>query len=220
VSNMQVQDGMADLMLVEDHQMIRDMVGRLLSDKDNVRVTASVGSLAEASIHLERTNPDVIITDIVMPDGSGVEWARGVKCSHPSVKIIFLTALDDTEVALAAIGTGAEGFVMKNSACEVLLNAVDSVAEGGCAYDPAITTLLVRQAAETYTQNVLTHNCKPIDDLSFREQEIAEFVARGMTNKEIAEAAYVSINTVKTHLRRIYQRLSISSRRELVRHLH
>ncbi|OFX18037.1 MAG: hypothetical protein A2Z18_04280 [Armatimonadetes bacterium RBG_16_58_9] len=206
------------VLIVQEYRMVTEMVANLLSSQSWIEVVQAVGSLAEAKEALSRSNPHVLLTDTALPDGSGIEWARQVKQDHPGIKIIFLTAADVEDTALAAIGTGAEGYLVERSTCQNLVDAIRSVMSGDCVFDPSLTASIVRRFAADRVCAFESPVAFDLDQLSAREREIAELVSEGLTNDEIAKAAFVSVNTVKTHLRRIYQRLGISSRRQLLHH--
>lgn len=203
------------LVAIEDHRMIREMLVSLLSTQKDIDVVGAAGSLSDAEGLVTRENPNIVLLDIALPDGSGIEWACSHKQNNPDTKIIFLTAHDDEATALAAIKAGAEGYLVKNSSCDRLIDTIKSVASGDYVFDTSITASIIKHFANLYpaAQN---SNDKKYYGLSIREREIVSLVAQGKTNKEIAQEAYVSVNTVKTHLRRIYQRLGITSRRELM----
>jgi DNA-binding NarL/FixJ family response regulator len=198
--------------------MVREMLVRLLSSQDGIEVVGSAGTISEAKAIARETRPDLVLLGISLPDGSGVELAKDLKTRRPELKVVFLTAYDSEETALAAIDTGAEGYIGKRSSCEDLLNAVRSVASGGYAFDPSVVAPILRRVAKSQPLLGDTTSQPKSPCLSAREREIAVLVAKGMTNQEIAAATFVSVNTVKTHLRRIYQQLGISSRKELARY--
>jgi DNA-binding NarL/FixJ family response regulator len=207
--------GNTSLVVVEDHKMVREMLCRMLMSQEGIDVVASAGTISEAESCVVDKHPDLVLVDVAMPDGSGIEWAQALKVRFPDIKVIFLTASETESTVLAAIDTGAEGYLVKSSSCEHLIEAIQSVASGECVYDPSVTGPILRRVAkDTPAGNGVTRQRLTLG-LSAREMEIALLVARGLTNQEIAGAMFVSVNTVKTHLRRIFQHLGITSRREL-----
>ncbi len=205
--------------IVEDHGMVRELLVRMLSSQDGFEVAGAVGSIAEATTVIEQGRPDVVLLDIVLPDGSGIEWARDLKMSHPEIKILFLTAYHEEEILLDAINAGAEGYMVKTSSCERLVDAVRAVASGEHVFDPSIAAPILERMAKIHYTFRDTASENQAKGLSAREREIAALASNGLTNKEIAKVTSVSVNTVKTHLRRIYQHLNVTSRRELLEQL-
>ena len=204
------------LLIVHRYRMIREMLTELLTGQEWVKAVQEVGSLADAKVTFAETNPSVVLLDVSMPDGASIEWARQIKQSDHQTRIVFLADRGDEDMALAAIAVGAEGYVAESSSCHSLLDSIRAVISGNYAFDPAVTASIIRRFAAARPASITFYD---LGQLSAREREIADLVAKGFTNYEVAKAAFVSVNTVKTHLRRIYQRLGISSRREL-RHYH
>lgn len=203
------------LTVVEDHEIVRELLVRMLSSHDDFKVSASAGSIADARTVVESSRPDVVLLDIVLPDGSGIEYARELKAHYPDSKILFLTAFDQEDTLLAAINTGAEGYVVKSSSCDRLIDAIKAVVSGQHVFDPAITAPIIERFARIHS-TYGSSDISQLKRLSSREREIASLASNGLTNKEIAKATGVSVNTVKTHLRRIFQHLEVTSRRELL----
>lgn len=203
------------VVLVEDHPIVREMMSQMLSNQDDFEIIATADSIAESKAITARMHPDLVVLDVELSDGSGIDLAKELKLEYPDLKIIFLTAYKDAATVLSAINTEAEGYIVKSVSCKRLLDAIRTVAMGGYAFDPSVVAPLLRQMA---TMSPSIEDCNRNYDfrmLSMREKDIASLAIRGMTNKEIADATFVTVNTVKTHLRRIYQRLGISSRRQL-----
>lgn len=203
------------LTVIEDHGIVRELLVRMLSSHDGFKVSATAGSIAEARAVVESARPDVVLLDIVLPDGSGIEYARELKARYPDTKILFLTAFDQEDTLLAAINTGAEGYVVKSSSCDRLIDAIKAVISGQHVFDPAIAAPILERFARIHNTFGPSDD-SPFKRLSHREREIASLASNGLTNKEIAKAIGVSVNTVKTHLRRVFQHLDVTSRRELL----
>lgn len=214
-----VYDRATTVTVVEDHGMVRELLVRMFATESGFQVSGAAGSIAEAQALVESERPDLVVLDIVLPDGSGIEWARSLKSLHPEIKILFLTAFHEEDKLLEAINTGAEGYVVKTSSCERLLSAVRSVASGEHVFDPAIAAPILERMAKIRSTLGGGAMSTSFRNLSAREREIATLASSGLTNKEIAETVAVSVNTVKTHLRRIYQHLQVNSRRDLTNRL-
>jgi len=207
------------LLVVEDHKVVREALSALLNRQQGIEVVGEAGSIEETKTIAEKVPPDITILDIVLPDGSGIELARYLKSKHPDIKIIFLTGYDSESIAVSAISTGAEGYLVKNSSFDRLVNAVRSVATGDHVYDSSAVASIVRRFTDMYSSSETILAGETIQGLSPKEKRIAALVAQGMTNKEIAALTFISVNTVKTHLRRMFSRLGVSSRRELIQRI-
>ncbi|MEN6370461.1 MAG: response regulator transcription factor [Armatimonadota bacterium] len=202
------------LLLVDDHQMFREMLEHMLSAQKDMEVVGTAGTIAEAIEKIEKTCPDVITIDVLMPDGSGIELAQSLKTSYPGIAIVFLTACRNEETIIQAMRAGVAGYVIKSSSSEQLLDAIRTVCSGEYVFYPALSMSIFQQFA-TALRSTEMADTNYSGKLSKRETEIAGLISQGLTYREIAEATCVSINTVKTHVRRIYERLGISSRRDL-----
>lgn len=204
------------VLLVDDHQMFREMLEHMLSTQDDLEIVGTAGTIAEAVEKIEKTRPDVVTIDVMMPDGSGIELAESLKVEYPEMSVIFLTACRSEEVIIQAMRAGVAGYVTKNSSSEHLLDAIKAVCSREYVFYPAMSVSILQQFAATLrTTELMDTNYS--GRLSKREMEIASLISQGMTYREVAEATCVSINTVKTHVRRIYERLGISSRRDLAK---
>jgi two-component system response regulator DegU len=203
------------VVIADEHAMFREMLVHVLSQHEGLEVAATVGSIAEIKVCLDRCAADLLLLDVVMPDGSGIDLVKEVKCDTPGIRAVFLTDVDDEDVVLSAIGTGAEGYINKARSVERLLEVLRYVCNGEYAYDHSVTVPILRKIAGAHASAKRSELNQVWGKLSGREKEIAELVSRGLTNKEIAQELFVSVNTVKTHLRKIFQHLEVSSRREL-----
>jgi DNA-binding NarL/FixJ family response regulator len=206
--------GTTRLLLVDDHQMFREMLSHMLSTQKDLEVVGAAGTIAEAVDEIERTHPNVVTIDVMMPDGSGIELAQSLKAKYPDLTIIFLTACRSEETIIQAMRAGVAGYVTKNSSSTHLLDAIKAVCSGEYVFYPAMSVSILQQFATALRSSEVS-DANYSGRLSKRETEIASLISQGLTYREIAEATCVSINTVKTHVRRIYERLGISSRRDL-----
>ena len=204
------------IVIVEDHKMVREMLAQLLSTQSDVESVGQAGSVGEARAVINELRPELVLLDVSLPDGSGIELARDIKESTPEVKVIVLTGHDKESMAMAAISTGCEGYLVKDNSLERLMHAIRSVAAGDHVYDSSVVSSIVRRFTDMHSSGDALLASESIHALSDKEKRIAVLVAQGMTNKEIATLTFTTINTVKTHLRRMFTRLQVSSRRELV----
>jgi DNA-binding NarL/FixJ family response regulator len=204
------------ILIVEDQTILRELLVELLTNRGGFEVTCAVGSIQEAQTVLDSVGPNMIILETELPDGSGVNWIRAIKAERPELKVIFFTTMDSEQMALAAIGSGAEGYILKSNSVDRLLDTVKTISCGECVFEPSIAAPILRRIGRLYYSTTSPDNKCSFEALSEREREVATLACQGLTNEEIAEAIFVTVNTVKTHLRRIYKRLGISSRRQLM----
>jgi len=179
----------------------------LLDGEPGIEVVAEAGDAAEAIRYVGGHHPDVLILDINMPGGSGLDAIPEIRSQSPDTQIVMLTMQDETSAARAALQAGVLGYILKEAASEELVKAVRLAAEGKTYLQPELGA---RLAAEPETTSS--------DDLSEREVEVLRLIALGHTNNEIAKSLYLSVRTVESHRAHIQQKLSLTSRSELVRY--
>jgi len=198
------------LLIVDDHQLVRSGLRRLLEAEEDFDVEDEAGTAYDA-VRLARLHkPDVILLDVVMPGGSGIDAISEIIEASPNTKVLTLSMEDDPSYVRHAFAAGAKGYVLKEAADDELIAAVREVANGGSYVDH---TLGSRIAA--YDASALA--AKEADPLSDREREILRLLALGYTNQEIAKQLYISVRTAETHRARIMQKLRLTTRAELVR---
>lgn len=151
--------------------------------------------------------PDVVIMDIHLPELTGVEATRRIRHDHPETRVLVLTAYDDPPYVHALLEAGADGYVLKTAEFAQLYRALQEVAVGRTAYDAQVLAKAVEHAQETAVL---------VEGLTDRELEILGFAARGLTNKEIGKALFISDRTVQGHLQNVYQKLGVGTRTEAV----
>jgi DNA-binding NarL/FixJ family response regulator len=168
------------------------------------------GSAAEALQHLPTDKPDVVLMDINMSGMDGIECVAQLKARMPDIEVIMLTVYDDTDKIFKALSAGATGYILKRSPPEELLEAIREVHGGGSAMSSSIARKVVASFQKTSPRAAgETH-------LSPREQGVLDCLARGLTYKQIADQLGISIETIRTHLKRIYHKLHVQSRTEAV----
>lgn len=196
------------LLLVDDHEVVRAGLGALLTLNAEFEVVGEAGTAAGAIEAAERLKPDVVLLDVRLPDGSGFEACRSLHQFTPPLKVIILTAFDDDEIVMQAIGSGAEGYLLKEIDEPGLVRAIKEVAEGRSILDPAVTRRVFNRVKEG------SAGPKPgkLDRLSAQERRVLELVAQGKTNKEIGLAMGLSDKTVKNYLSNLMEKLQMSRR--------
>lgn len=196
------------LLVVDDHEVVRQGLVALLDRRDEFQVVAEAGTMAEAIAAARRFEPDLVVMDVRLPDGSGVEACREIRSERPETKVVMLTSYPDEEAVLSAIIAGASGYLLKQIRGRDLVAALQSVARGDSLLDPGVTERVlerVRRAASGGEQDELSQ-------LTAQERKILLLVAEGKTNKEIAGEVFLSDKTVKNYVSSILSKLNLERR--------
>ena len=194
------------IVLADDHSVVRAGLRFLLDTETGFEVVAEAANAQDAARYVRGHHPDVLILDLNMPGGSGIELIPQIRAEAPDTRIVVLTMQRDPAFARQALRAGAVGYVLKDAAAGELVLAVRLAANGETYLNPQLGARLAAQPVEA----------RP-GDLSERELEILRLIALGHTNPEIAERLYLSIRTIEAHRSHIHQKLRLSSRAELVR---
>ena len=199
------------VLVVDDHAVVRSGLRRVLDAEEDIETVGEAPSAERAVFEALEHKPDVVLLDVVMPGKSGIEGMPSLLQALPSMKILVLSMQDDPHYVREAFEAGASGYVLKEAADTDVVEAVRAVAGGARYVHPALGAKLV--AAETEERKRAES-----DPLSEREREVLRLLALGHTNQEIAALLYISVRTAETHRAHIMQKLSLSSRAELVRY--
>ncbi|MBI2368086.1 MAG: response regulator transcription factor [Deltaproteobacteria bacterium] len=198
------------VLIVDDHEVVRMGLRSLLNREGSVEVVAEAGSVAEAVEMASKFSPAVVVMDIRLPDGSGVEACREIRALNPKVQVIMLTSYADDEAVLASIMAGAAGYFLKQTRGKELIRAIETVAAGQSLLDPAVTQTVLNRMKRLASGQQFDE----IAALSAQERKVLALVADGKTNKEIANALDLSDKTVKNYLSNIFSKLNLSRRAE------
>jgi DNA-binding NarL/FixJ family response regulator len=196
------------LLVVDDHEVVRQGLVALLDRREGFEVVAEAGTVAEAIERAQRHEPDIVVMDVRLPDGSGVEACREIRAERPETRVVMLTSYPDEEAVLSAIVAGASGYLLKQIRARDLVAALETVANGGSLLDPAVTEKVldrVRRMASGGATDELAQ-------LTTQERKILALVAEGKTNKEIATEIYLSDKTVKNYVSSILAKLNLERR--------
>jgi two-component system response regulator NreC len=199
------------VVVVDDHAVVRSGIRMLLDAEQDIDVVAEGGSADEAVRAARLEKPDVMLLDVVMPDGTGIEATPKVLEAAPGVKVLVLSMQDDPAYVREAFAAGASGYVLKEAADVEVVQAVREVAGGGRYVHPALGARLATAEVEAAARAAA-------DPLSEREREVLRLLALGHTNQEIAKLLFISVRTAETHRAHIMQKLGLGSRAELVRY--
>jgi DNA-binding NarL/FixJ family response regulator len=212
---MNIQTRRRRVVIVDDHTLFRDGLRTILGMEDDFEVIADVESAEDIVELMWETKPDVLLLDIRMPQGSGLDAIPAICRISPNTTVIVLTACDEMEEHVRAFKLGARGVVLKDSARQTLVQAIRSVCRGETWMDPRMRGVLVAELARSGSEgDGLTIDRD--DGLTDRELEIVRLVAAGKKNKEVAEQLAISERTVRTNLTSVFQKLGVRDRIGLV----
>lgn len=201
------------VLLVDDHDLFREGLARILDSQGDFEVVGEATNGLEAVAEARKLKPDLILMDVGMPVCDGLEATQRIKREFPNMTIVMLTVFDENEKLFEAIRSGAQGYLLKNIRRQEMLALLQGAVRG----DAAITTALAGRMLEEF-RRMDKHTSIDAEDksnlLTDREKEVLILVAAGASNKEVAEKLSVSIHTVKSHMRKILDKLHLSSRRE------
>ncbi len=197
------------VMIVDDHEVVREGLRSLLNRKPGMTVVAEAGSVAQAVERALKEQPDVVVMDVRLPDGSGVEACREIRAHLPETRMIMLTSYADDEAIIASIMAGASAYLLKQTRGQQLADAVQAVARGESLLDPKVTQRVLEQMRDMATGG---HDKTP--GLTENENKILLLIAEGKTNREIAAEVYLSDKTVKNYVSSILSKLNLRRRSE------
>jgi len=196
------------LLLVDDHEVHRIGLRTLFTEAGAFQVVGEAGTMAAAVAEAARLKPQVVLMDVRLPDGSGIDACRMIRADHQETRVLFLTSFADEDAVLATILAGADGFLLKEVSSEELVQAVKRVASGRSILDPAVTQRVLAKVRSISTP--APHEKR--EPLSPQEERVLALVAEGKTNKEIALSLNLSDKTVGHYLENIFQKLQVTRR--------
>lgn len=196
------------LLVVDDHEVVRQGLAALLDRREEFQVVAEAGSVAEAIEQARRFEPDIVVLDVRLPDGSGIEACREIRSELPQTRVVMLTSYPDEEAVLSAIVAGASGYLLKQIRARDLVAALEAVGRGESLLDPAVTEKVLERVRRMASGSYMDE----LSQLTPQEQKILVLVAEGKTNKEIAAEVFLSDKTVKNYVSSILSKLSLERR--------
>ncbi len=197
--------------IFEDNSQLRDGLYNLIEATEGFLCAGAFANCNRVVDNIEETKPDVILMDIEMPGINGIEAVRLVKQKFPQVKILMETIFEEDDKIFQSICNGAEGYILKNTPPEEILEAIKEIYEGGAPMTPAIALKVMRM----FKENLSSGKTNSFD-LTAREKEILKLLVEGMSYKMIADACFISIETVRGHIKNIYEKLQVHSKSEAV----
>jgi DNA-binding NarL/FixJ family response regulator len=203
------------VMLVDDHELVRAGIRALVEAEDDIEVVGEADSVRRAVEEAERSWPDVIVMDVRLADGSGIEATREIRASRPDVKVLMLTSFADDDALFASIMAGASGYILKEIRSGELLHAIRSVGDGKSLLDPAVTSSVL----ERLRKHKQAFQDRKLGRLSAQEERILGMVADGKTNKQIGDELSLAEKTVKNYVSSILTKLEVARRAEAAAYL-
>ncbi|HIF50218.1 MAG TPA: response regulator transcription factor [Thiotrichaceae bacterium] len=211
-----IMQKLTSVLIVEDDESTRERFSRVISGHPQLELLGSAGDYVSACELLLKLNPDILLTDLDLPDGNGVDLIHEIKMRGLETEIMVISVFGDERHVVRAIEAGAGGYLLKDGEADQIANAIFQLMNGGAPISPAIAQHLLKRFRNTKEKPVEESSEHTMEALTKREQEILNFVSQGYTAHEIAEQINISHHTVNTHIRNIYSKLEVNSRAEAV----
>ena len=199
---------MTRVMICDDHEVVREGLRGLISRQTGMSVVGEASTVAEAIETAIQSKPDVVIMDVRLPDGSGVEACRSIRDANPDIRVIMLTSYADDEALFASIIAGASGYLLKQTRGQAVVDAVNAVASGRSLLDPDVTGKVLERIRDSRGED------PALATLTEQERKVMAGLAEGKSNREIGESLFLSEKTVKNYVSRILDKLGLSRRAE------
>ena len=194
------------VLICDDHEVVREGLLGLIGRQPGLTVVGEAGTVADSIGMAARARPDVVIMDVRLPDGSGVEACRAIREARPETKVIMLTSYADDEALFASILAGASGYLLKQTRGQAVVDAITTVAGGRSLLDPEITGKVLERLRETRAED------PALASLTDQERKVVIGLAEGKTNRAIGEELFLSEKTVKNYVSRILDKLGLARR--------
>jgi DNA-binding NarL/FixJ family response regulator len=202
------------VLIVDDDDLMRAGLRGVLSSDKRLEVVGEAPDGREAAYRTRLLKPDVILMDVRMPDLDGIAATREVLAEFPEVKVVILTTFEEDEYIFGALNAGASGFLLKRTSPEELIAAIHTIHAGDSLLSPSVTSRVIERMAQQPTPDASKD--PRLQELTPRERDVLELMARGLSNTEIAAALVVEESTVKTHVKRVLSKLGARDRVQAV----
>jgi DNA-binding NarL/FixJ family response regulator len=200
------------LLVVDDHIIMREGLVSLLNAQPDFHVVGEAGTVVEAVDLANKLEPDLVLMDYGLPDGTGIEATEEILKSRPESKIIFLTVHESDDELFGALRSGAKGYLLKNIPASTMINKLRGIAHGEAPLSSEMLNRILEEFSRT--QKPVAANESAFNHLTPREIDVLRELARGASNQEIADRLFISANTVKNHVHKILEKLEVDNRRE------
>ena len=201
---------MIKIAIVEDNNTLRKSLAHLFDNTEDMKCVALLSNLMNVVSEFRKAQPDVVLMDIGLPNISGIEGVRTVKENFHNIEVLMFTVFDDDEKIFEAIEAGASGYLLKKSSPQEITDAILSLYQGGTP----MSATIARKVIQSFQHNAATN--KDTYQLTARENEILYSLVDGLSYKKLAEKYFISISTVRTHIRHIYEKLHVNSKAQAV----
>jgi DNA-binding NarL/FixJ family response regulator len=205
---------MTRVLIADDDDLMRAGLVELLSGEPEIEIVGEASTGREAVERARRLTPDVVLMDVRMPDLNGIEATGELTRAAPDTRVLILTTFEQDDYVFGALRAGASGFLLKRTRPEELIAAVRTVAAGDSLLSPSVTRLVIDRMAQQPLPELAAED--KLDELTRREREVLELIARGLSNREIATELVVEESTVRTHVKRIQMKLHLRDRVQIV----
>ena len=205
---------MIRVLVADDDHLMRAGLAELLTADPTIEIVAQAASGRQAVDQAVRFTPDVVLMDIRMPDLDGIEATRELSRVAPQVRVLILTTFEQDDYIFGALRAGASGFLLKRARPEDLIAGVHTIAAGDSLLSPSVTRRVIDRMAQQPTPEF--SNQAKLDELTPRERDVLQLIARGMANREIATTLVVEESTIRTHVKRILMKLNLRDRIQAV----
>jgi len=202
------------VLIVDDDDLMRAGLRGILASDEGIEVVGEERDGRDAAYRTRLVEPDIVLMDVRMPDLDGISATREVLAAHPEVRVVILTTFEQDDYIFGALSAGASGFLLKRTAPEDLIAAVHTVAAGDSLLSPSVTSRVIEHMAARPGPS--TAGDQRLDELTAREREVLELMARGLSNGEIASELVIEESTVKTHVKRVLAKLEARDRVQAV----
>jgi len=202
------------VLIVDDDGLMRAGLRGVLSSDEGIEVVGEAGDGRDGLYRARLLDPDVVLMDVRMPDLDGISATRELLAASPEVKVVVLTTFEQDDYIFGALSAGASGFLLKRSKPEDLITAIHTVAAGEALLSPSVTSRVIERMAHDPAPDAARD--ERLDELTSREREVLELIARGLSNAEIADELTIEASTVKTHVKNVLAKLGVRDRLQAV----
>lgn len=202
------------IMIVDDHPIVRQGLAEMIDQETDLVVCGQTPSAHEALQKIKDLNPDLVLLDISLADGHGIELLKDIKAQFPKLLVLILSMHDENIFGIRAFRAGAAGYVMKQAAPQEVVNAIRKILDGDVYVSDTLEKRLIHQFRGTKT----TRTGSPLEDLTDRELQVFGLLGKGMTTRQVAEYLHLSIKTVESHRAKIKEKMNLKNSMELLQH--